>query len=372
MRLLCIFIFLTPFISHSAEYDISSMGTESIYGMNWAISGITEKEQVYGFCNRYNGKSWENFLFITDKKDGLFLIENPNKDFIIRGCYGMNNLGQIVGYEGSTGIFIWSKLFGFQPLDIKNVTPIGWNDCGMLIGTISNGVGKCDSPFLWNNGVFSDMGMDSDFAKNFEALGYQLMSEIQLSSINNKGDIAGVFFYGKYNAKHKKYSYIGANAFFWDGEMHVISIAPNTCWIEKIMLNNNGVVLLNLKYEGDYSKSFMWDIENGSRELKDFDAIAINDSSVILGRQRGLAQNSYALWEDGKTKTLASLLGVSSLESLSPPYSDDYSVERITTLIGINNKNQMTGLGLIWGAEYPCIIEPKKDSNFNHIKYDIK
>ena len=109
----------------------------------------------------------------------------------------------------------------------------------------------------------------------------------------------------------------------------------------------------------------LWDIEKGLQPLLDFNGIDFNDESTVLGFiKRHLCCREYreipAIWKDGRCFTIAELLGIESIDSISTPYSDNYSIERIISAVAINNKGQIVCEGWMWGEKQPCILEPIK------------
>lgn len=357
---------LVSVFSYASEYKASLIGTESIPGIQWSVSGINDKSQIYG---GYADSSGKNMMYISDSNGSFTLIENENKQFY-PFYSSANNAGQVVGgWNGSTAIFLWSRALGIRPINIfdtPNAQPISLNDLGQMIGTYYDYSPGCTyRPFLWDNGVLTDMGTGSEFVNNLESLGYQVM-DIKLMDINNRGQMAGYFCYGKYSEKQKKFVCAGFKSFLWDGAFYLLPItseeAPQT-----IKLNNRGVILLvdqkiDRQLDRTIETSYLWDIENGLQSLVNFYGKDLNDSSTVLGFERKYSNREYrefpGIWKEGQFISLADLLGFSSLYNMAPPYSDTYEIERIDNVVSINNKGEIACEGWVWGEKHPCILKP--------------
>jgi hypothetical protein len=171
------------------------------------------------------------------------------------------------------------------------------------------------------------MSENSDFAKQFENLGFHIM-DIKLKAINNKGELAGYFEFGKYNEKKKSFVRAGYKTFFWDGNPHILPLNSDSDYPEVVKLNYNGVVLVrdntwNRLNNQNIQTTYLWDIENGIRIIDDFYGYNLNDSSTVLGFQKKYTYcRDYveipAIWKDGYCITLSELLGVSDIHEIAP------------------------------------------------------
>lgn len=212
------------------------------------------------------------------------------------------------------------------------------------------------------------MGVSTEFAKNFEALGYHIM-DLQLSSINNNGELAGYFCYGKFNEKRNEYVKAGYKAFFWNGETHVIDLHSSINPPQVLKVNNQGVVLLigyvwDSNYEKDTEVTLLWEVNTGLKSLVNFHGIDINDSSTVLGflkEHKCCCCDSHdipAIWKDDHFITIAELLGVKDIEHMAPPFSDEYLIEKLDSFVRINNHGQIACMSTLWGEQHPCILNP--------------
>lgn len=374
---ICFMLCLASLGSYAAEYKATLIGTESIPYSSWSVDGITDKGQLYGKDNRCQ----EN-LFFHDPKNGFISIKS---EFRIHSHISLvaNNNGQLAGcWEGTPGLFIWSKALGFRPINIfddNHAEPIAFNDLGQLIGTYGDGA------FLWDYGVVTYMGAkleysysrESDFSKYFKSLGF-CVTNLKIKAINNKGEMAGYFQYGKYSAKQKRVVPVGTKVFFWDGTAHILPIQLPVHFNEVVKLNNKSVVMASqsnydLEEQKHIETSYLWDLESGLQILPNFYGIDLNDSKAVLGfvidysplcvDYSGIIpgcalRRRPTLWKEGKYTKLATLLGVDNLESLAIPFSDAHDVEKISNVVGINNRGQIACMGYVWGEWHPCILEP--------------
>jgi len=387
LYLIFFLLFNISIVLYAADYKVTLMGTESLpvpinCTVEWDVKGINNKGQVYGLYRKNEPfKDQKTSIYIYDYKGGIYFIESDKYSFF-SSCMANNN-GQMIGeWSGKPNIFIYSKTLGIRPLDFSNVfdkyktsndtnnhiTPVAFNDLGQMIGT-SYMHSRGEEPLLWDNGVISEMGKGSEFATNFESQGYHVF-EIQILSINNKGELAGYFCYGRYNEKQKKYVKSGYKTFFWDGNLHVLDLASEARPPQVLKVNNCGVLLIResiVDYFNDRvtEMTHLWDVDNGLLTISDFYGTDINDSSTVLGfKKEHICCRDFnsvpAIWKNGQCITIAELLNVPHLGDIAPPYSDQYLVERLhpESFVGINNKGQIACLGTVWGEQHPCILEP--------------
>lgn len=356
-------IFLTCFIKLSltcAEYSANFIGTESLSTVCSACFDMNNEEQ-------FSGVSDSKILFI-DKNNGIYFLDKKD----IKDSNG-NSLG-IYDYFGNTlinndeklvcscsrGSFTFDKKSGIQWIKgIHNVIAV--NDFDQIIAETNSSPRR---PCLWNNGEIIDMGLGSELSQQIEYHGYHVMN-INLKAINNNGEIAGTFEYGKFNEKNKKWYQIGSQPFFWNGYAHIISISGISLHGATVKLNNQGVVMIP-SWDNNEVKTFLWDIHNGLQQIRGFSGSDLNDTGWILGRMvigkddHGEDKYAEALWRDGMATSLEELLSIKDLDNLSPRYSDSYSIERIYNFRKINNKGHILCDGQLWGEAHPCILMPKK------------
>lgn len=356
-QLILIFNFFS-FLSFASEYKIS---LPEIQIPQNAILEITSINDNGSFLGRYMQRSSQNKIYIFDNKKGLSFIESENQSFY---PITMNNIGQVLGNGNNNKPFIWSKTLGIKWLDIFNSSDVKaccLNDLGQIIGSYQPiGSNSEKRPFLWDYGTVIDMGPGSDFSKQLEILGWHVM-EIQLTSINNKGELTGYFAFGKFNEKKKKYVVIGYECFYWDGELHIISLPEKMKQPPQVLKVNNSNSIM-ISYGND--RTYLWSLQEGSKIIENFIGFAFNDSTTLLGQSIINDKFCYAIWKEGKIESLENLLGVSSIDQIAPLYSDNYAVESLRVILCINKKGQIPCLGLIWGDQYPCILDPiKKQEN---------
>lgn len=357
-------------ISHGCEYTIKKFGTEAFDLVRWEnITSINSRGQVLGAY--YEDHKQTGGMYLLDVRNGVFLIAMDQNQISGRlWPVALNNCGQILsnGYKrtGGYGACLWSKSLGFYWLNVfdsKHSIGIAFNDLGQIIGTYRPNPNSNDErAFLWNNGVVSDMGPESSFGKQLESYGYHVM-DVRLTSINNRGEFAGFFACGKYNEMKKKYIVIGYLPFFWDGDAHIIFLNNDNPlkYPPTIQLNNRSLLMIRLNED-----TYLWDTENNAR-LIGFLGDAINDNGVILGRSKHKIllenceewENPLAIWRDGNVITLTELLGIRDLRNISTPFSDTYSIESLSGVFGINNKNEIVGEGIVWGESHPLVISPE-------------
>lgn len=341
------YILLLPFLlvfSHvsALEYELALPEIDGYANYRYEPVSMNDKGQVIGYAYPLDGQS---HIFIFDEKKGTQEIEcnygNP---------IAINNAQQVLGSGSNSGVcgkpFLWAKTFGFRWIE-QNAQLVDFNDFGQVIGTYTKD-GQQGS-FLWDYGVTTDMGPNSEFAQQFTSQGYHVIG-VHLKAINNKGELVGYFGYGEFNKKKGKYVLVGYKTFFWNGELTILPFDGAPALMD---LNIHGQVLVQTGQGG----CFLWKPDGEVEEIPEFWGIALNDKSSVLGH---LTENwCPALYKEGSVSTIAELLGVDDIAKLSKRYSDNYEFEKITKIVALNNKDQILCVGEIWGDQYPCILSPK-------------
>lgn len=343
LKICCaIFCFLSS-IAFANDYTVAPLAIESLAIGQWYASEINNKGQILGY--HYDNGIFK--LFIYDSKTGINTFIDAKGQYL--RPLKINNAGQVLGCDHNQKPFIWSKVLGIRWLEIPNsinVSAVDLNDLGQIIGSYFSQGSNTWRPYLWDYGVVTDMGIGSEFSQAIEALGYHVMS-IELSSVNNKGELAGNFAFGKFNEKTKKYIVEGYKAFFWNGDLNILPL-PND-FQPTIKINNHGIAMINSDH------CYIWDIDNGLRPILDFQGRALNDSLTVFGYS---SNGAPGLWKNNCIYPLADLLGISDISNMAPYLSDSYDLERIDSFNSLNNKGQIPCVGYIWGDPYPCLLEP--------------
>ncbi len=374
--LVIIFSFLSISIFANNQYEISLIEIDHEFEQHIQVEAINDKGQLLGqYCNK------QDEIFLFDAVEGLTII-NTDHPIPYNNSYpiAFNNMGQVLGYalkpklDNRDGCvyycyfpFMWNRALGIQWLDVFNSSYIlahDLNDLGQVIGTYLPDqdykeplfdIFEFGRPFLWDNRMATDLGVGSEFSNSIETFGYHIM-EINLERINNKGEMVGFFAFGKYNKKKNKYVKSGLNYFFWDGEMHVITLPKDNQnkRFKIVKVNNNGVVLIS----NDFNTTYLWDKQNDLRRVKYFSGVDINDSNVLLGTS--ISDNfgipyKKAIWKDGNIFTLEKLLGVKDIGHIDYSYSDSIVIEDIYTM---NNKGQIQCDGSIKGVSHLFFLNP--------------
>lgn len=348
-----------------AEYRITPLCGLSSTKSYCETRSINDKGQVIGsYAEIENGKyTGTTKIFLFDREQGFISICIPKQNL---SPYSFNNQGQVICYDsGTQKCFIWDTKLGishFNPFNAHYCFIRSLNNSGKMLGFYRQTPTDAFRSFLVDNGVITDLGIGSDFSYNSEFLGYHMM-DLNVCAINDKNQLIGTFSYGKLHPTKNKYVKVGTISFFWDGKIHFL---PEN--ISAFGLNNKGLVLARKAPPlfGWSDETYLWDLEGGLRYLPGFIGWAINDSSVVLGEKdeevvdhSGMVVKNPAIWREGAIITLADLLGVESIYSLAPPYSDSYSIEALSKVAySINSKGQITCMGIIWGDSYPVILEP--------------
>ncbi len=180
--------------------------------------------------------------------------------------------------------------------------------------------------FLYNERNLVNLDVNSDFSKHFEKIGYS-PTNIWLRSVNNKGQVAGLFSYGRYDYNLRKFVTVGEEVFFWDG--HIIHIIPLPKAPTKgafVKLNNVGSLLV---YTYDTKTTFFWNERRGIQSIPGFTGHKINDLNVIIGEDD---IKTPLIWKEGEVLNLSEMLGW----DVSISYC--YGINKFND---INNKSQI-------------------------------
>jgi hypothetical protein len=355
-----IFLFAIASIISAAEYKIVPLGTSNLSGEKFpdSFENHAKKHSVIndnGCLCSFSGSN----LYLSKKNGELMFLGG------ITYTYSQNNLinnrNQVV-FPQNYCMYIWDSESGLRLIDkisggsCNSMHIAALNDQGQLVGRSNDG-----HAFFWDNGNRTDMGIHSSFAEHFRNLGY-CVTDIVLTALNNNGEIAGYFSYGKYNERKRETVTLGKKPFFWNGKLHVIDLPfypehwTNYEGIESVQLNNKGYVVISFQQENHHT--FLWHSKEKVKHLQGFRAVSINDSNTILGYSYTASNDRWKVWHKDTYTPVSKLLGQATLANLASPYSDSYDVEVLDHLVQINNKGQILALGRIWGEWHPCIIEP--------------
>ncbi|MDB2614274.1 DUF3466 family protein, partial [Chlamydiales bacterium] len=288
------------------EYKASVVNTDLFPDYTWQVNGINDKGQVYGVPNSPRGD--RKSFYTSDSKGTIStLIENTHSNIHFSKVL-VNNSGQTFGEwhnTTQTPLFLWSKSLGFHPIYMNEAIQAqitSLNDLGQIIGWYSfhgqNG-SFINSAFLWDTGDLTDMGVSSEFAKHLESTGYHVMYA-QLLDINNRGEIVGYLISGKYNKNKKEFVSAEKKVFFWNGLPHIIPLEKHLYDVSNARINNKGEILItanydHFSYDGTFSVSYLWSLEDGLQPLVDFIGKKKHDSSVVLGYRNESCEDSCDL-----------------------------------------------------------------------------
>lgn len=347
----------------AAEYKVSAIGTALIPGRSFAnsIESLYQCEDSFAIndyghiCSIMNN----NEIYLSEEPSQLIIIASSD-EYNTTNTILLNNNDQVVYSRGNLFLF-WDAYHGTQLITAYPLKPDSTTRCTALndLGQVVGKAGK-DS-FLWEKGKITDMGPKSEFAQNFHDQGY-LATSISITALNNNGEIAGYFSFGKYNENQQEIVEIGSKPFFWNGTLHVIDCQQNTYSSKSVQMNNAGYVLINSN-----STAYLWHWQKQIIKIPRFRAISMNDSNTLIGLKED-NHWQFTIWKNRAFKPVSSLLGhklsasFNDLSNLSRPYSDTYEVEEICLPAKINNRGQIIALGKIWDKWHPCIIEPIEDS----------
>jgi hypothetical protein len=242
-------------------------------------------------------------------------------------AYDLNNLGQVVGL--------------YQTHDVANYP---------------SNIGG----FIWDGSEFMDFGPNSAFAQEFIPLGYDVLG-VEIHAINDRGNIAGIIYCGKYNPYTHQRVFTGKKIFFYDSAPHVLPyIDKNLEWIHgEVYLTEDDRIIYSTWYNGDTTThprytTYSWKTGHETRVLGNFKVMAINGAGDAIGLYDGSKPRLVLL--NGKIYQIFNLLGI---DENSDQFSDSFEFSSVKP-VAINNDQDITGCGGIWNMLVPFIASPKK------------
>ena len=306
-------------LCHAVEYQIIDLGVLQ-NGSHTYASGINESGQVVGGSEIAPGQSR---AFFWDSSNGMRNLGTLGG--ISSTAYGINNAGQVVGYDGRMGAFIWDSSNGIRELGSGNWWAAGINESGQVVGATFLDT----QAFIWQNGVRTKLGtLGGD-----ESYG---------EGINNAGQVVGSAELDEYT-KH---------AFLWkDGSMIDLGVltggsnsdGQNDSYAYGIN-NSNQVVGWSDTLQG-HRHAFLWDSISGMQDLGmngfGSEAYAINDLGWAVGKSYFPSKpyERATLWRDGEMIELDTLLPANS------------GWNYLGYARGINNNGWIVGMGVTDSGE---------------------
>lgn len=387
---------------YAAEYEISKIwSNENEHHPVWDAIEINEQGQILGI-------NYELGMLLIDA-DGQ-ITQIPKIHRLFNTAKAINNNGDVLIESsddiGTSKSYIWNKTKDLISIDVFNsakVEAIDINDINQVIGKyvsvdhVEDLFGKIkdykrERAFLWENGVAIDINQEYISANTFGSIphGYRI-SEINLTCINNHGDIAGYCLCVDINEQHgeKKILKAGFVPFFWDrADFKFLPIVlQNNFGLRDMKLSDEKIVVIPLEHETYVWESCKYFEEenilpitndrklNREAHIQNFEACAINDQGEILGfliepgndtgeissignRPFGQWTCTWALWK-AKDNTLTSiddLLGENKIQR-DPSFM---GIRELGYFVGINNKGQILGHAFFGGGNYRkiCLLKP--------------
>jgi hypothetical protein len=235
----------------------------------------------------------------------------------------VNNAGQVVGTSfGPTHGVLWnadgSVAYVFQSSVIDQ--PTGLNNAGAVTG-YRNTLGS-QSAYIWD-GTYNDLGFPSHTGST---QGY---------GINDLGQVAG--HAGSLNSTPA--------AFLWSSTSGFTTILTSPTFVHIAVedLSNQGTMVGRGFFVGgdNVSIGWRWDASKGFSELNTFpaaiktDALAVNDSGLIVGQSDGIG----TIWDQQGA--------IYNANNLLAP---GFSTWSITSLTGVNDNGWLTGYAVLSGS----------------------
>ena len=255
---------------------------------------------------------------------------------------GINDFGQIVG-ASANGPYLWES-GTIRNLDSMNEV-YAINDSGQVVGeaTIHINNSQFSHPFLWENGITSDLGTlgpNDGYYSHESYCGYA-------TDINNAGQVVG----------YSNNEYHQSNAFLWDnGNMRNLGTLGGYSSIAYGVNDSGQVVGSSLTDNSGYNgQAFLWqngimtDLNPMSHE--DTYARDINNFGQVVGYS--VDDNNYykeraLLWENGSMVDLNTLL-------------PENSGWELTHARAINDAGDIVGWGEYYGENHGFLLTSPKE-----------
>jgi len=324
----------------------------------FAKLAINDKGKILSFSNN-------NGYMIIDPNEGEHIIDIDTYFPDITGFNIHSNFTAIRHLVAGNSIpYLYNYKTGIEYLDIfqsRNAHPIDINDNNNIIGyyQLGNEIGKKNQrPFLRliekdGRVRIIDLGVGSDLTQSSSQL--LSISDVKLTSINNKDQILGYFLGSKLN----HFGEIESSGYFpFVYDLYNIEILPivekEVRSLSQMQINDDGMILIPRD-----GKTEIWrknDYEFERILIEDFRFIAFNDSGTILGRlmtkdSHGVGQFEPVIWKDGKIIHLGyENVDYSLITDKKPGY---ISMIHPVEFVDINNDGQIL-CRFSFGSEY-CI-----------------
>ena len=242
---------------------------------------INERGQIVGFLGPF-----PTFAVMWDD-DGRIIARDPTPGSDSE-AHGINNRGQVVGYQEGLGNVLWEDgtMIGLDGSDLGEISPAAINNRGQVVGSIATAIAGEYHAALWDNGTIVDLGvLPGDSSSNARA-------------INSRGQIIGTSSAGPLD-----------RAFIWDkGTMSELPGLDGQEGQDTLAfdINNRGQVV-----GSSGLRPVIW--ENGTPVPLDTflpsttgRAFGINDSGDIVGFLQSPTSSDYlpVLWQNGTALAL--------------------------------------------------------------------
>jgi probable HAF family extracellular repeat protein len=266
---------IAPAVSSSAQtYTIQDLGLAP--GTTHPLGiGLNDVGQACGFCESPNGP------VATFSSDGQVTVLDPTRPNAIATAKGIDNSGDVVGYElpdkapvNSERALIWRN--GGKAQDITSTSIFPGGEAALAVNKVGEvvGIGFTSAPinnethmFTYANGQTVDLGPST---ANVEPIAIN-DSGVMLVNITN-----------------------GEQAIYFNGTFTPIAQLPNAT-VTANAINNSGVVVGEISYNtntlvphaGLYSNGVWTDLGTLSGAARGTRAVSINSSGQIIGLAEG-------------------------------------------------------------------------------------
>lgn len=358
LKNLCLLFLLVSISCQGTSYHPQLWGSGADLG-SWHVWGISSDGSYLGTSPHLKGS------FIWDPKLGLSPIDDVSVE-----------RGSPEGFVGRSSKDWTTYVFGTKNGKIQEIgylqikkdgLPLinhftALNRQGYIGGYYTPNANEEPKPFLWKNGIFTDISSEEAFMSQFRSQGI-FPTNFQIQAINDVGNFAGTFRPMLGSPLRPKFVPGPVTPFVVvDGVLNILSVncldkTESGFYVKKI--NNNNTVIIE-SHDDTYSHVYVWTYKDKVEKLSRARALDLNNQDEVLAMQSVNSENSYdrpIVWRKSCISPIDAGIPFKSYVEHSS-YHPDGSFDCILELLSINDDGEIFGTGSVWGEKHPIKLTP--------------